>query len=60
MVAQRPFKAWVAGSSPAWLTSTVPRSNRGGRTIILNKEDLPMIVLVNFNSEDNPPEGIGS
>ena len=35
-------------------------SNPVGVTIILNKEDLPMIVLAKSNSEDNPPERMGS
>ena len=37
-----------------------PGSNPGGVTIILKKEDLPMIVLAKSNSEDNPPERMGS
>ena len=37
-----------------------PGSNPGGVTIILNKEDLPMIVSMKSCSEDNPPEGMGS
>ena len=44
----RPFKPVMLGSSPTIVT------------IILNKEDLPMIVSMKSCSEDNPPERMGS
>ena len=58
------LKTNMAPSSKSVRTSAFhagnPGSNPGGVTIILNKEDLPMIVLAKSNSEDNPPERMGS